>query len=107
MGLCAVTTVTANPGWPLWLLFVFATAFGTTAVGWNGVFLAEVARLAPAGQTGQATGGCMFFTFLGVVVSPPLFSLVLSAGGTYAVAYAIFGAPALLAGAWLLCVRRR
>jgi predicted MFS family arabinose efflux permease len=107
MGLCAVTTLTAGPGWPLWLLFVFATMFGTTAVGWNGVFLAEVARLAPAGQTGQATGGCMFFTFLGVVVSPPLFSLVLSAGGTYAVAYAIFGAPALLAGAWLLCVRRR
>ena len=106
MGLCALSSLTAGPQWPLWLLFVYATVFGTTAVGWNGVFLAEVARLAPPGQTGQATGGCMFFTFLGVVVSPPLFSLVLGAGGSYAVAYAIFGAPALLAGAWLLCVRR-
>ena len=107
MGLCAITTLAATPAWPLPLLFVFATVFGTTAVGWNGVFLAEVARLAPAGQTGQATGGCMFFTFLGVVVSPPLFSLVVSAGGTYAIAYAVFGVPAFLTGAWLLAVRSR
>ena len=105
MGLCAVTTLTAGPAWPLPLLFLFAIVFGATAVGWNGVFLAEVARIAPAGQTGQATGGCMFFTFLGVVVSPPLFSQALSFGGSYAGAYAVFGVPALLAGMWLLTVR--
>lgn len=106
MGLCALTTVWASPAWPLWLLFVFATVFGTTAVGWNGVFLAEVARLAPPGKTGEATGGCMFFTFFGVVVSPPLFSQALAFGGSYAGAYAVFGVPALLTGLWLLMVRR-
>ena len=106
MGLCSVATLMASPGWPLPLLFLYVTAFGTTAVGWNGVFLAEVARLAPPGQTSQATGGCMFFTFLGVVVSPPLFSQALSFGGSYAGAYALFGVPALLAGAWLLLRHR-
>ncbi|MBS0338071.1 MAG: MFS transporter [Proteobacteria bacterium] len=107
MGLCAISALAASPAWPLPLLFLFVTAFGTTAVGWNGVFLAEVARLAPPGKTSQATGGCMFFTFLGVVVSPPLYSQVLALGGTYAQAYAIFGVAALLAGAWLLLVRRQ
>ena len=107
MGLCALTPLAASPAWPLPLLFLFAVAFGATAVGWNGVFLAEVAHIAPPGQTSQATGGCMFFTFLGVVVSPPLFSQALAFGGSYAGAYAVFGVPALLAGAWLLAVRAK
>lgn len=106
MGVAALTTLTASPAWPLPLLFFFAAMFGATAVGWNGVFLAEVARLAPPGQASQATGGCMFFTFLGVVVSPPIFSQALSLGYSYAAAFAIFGVPALLVGAWLLLVKR-
>lgn len=107
MGISALVTIAATPAWPLPLLFAFAAVFGATAVGWNGVFLAEVARIAPPGQTSQATGGCMFFTFFGVVVSPPLFSLALSFGGSYAGAYAIFGLPALAAGLWMLLVRRK
>ncbi len=106
MGLSALVTVFATPAWPLPLLFFYAAVFGATAVGWNGVFLAEVARIAPAGQISQATGGCMFFTFLGVVVSPPLFSQALAIGGSYAGAYAVFGVPALFAGLWLLAARR-
>ena len=53
----AIATLAAGPGWPPWLLFVFAAVFGATAVGWNGVFLAEVARLAPQDRIGEATGG--------------------------------------------------
>lgn len=101
MGLSAAVTLLASPAWPLWLLFVFASVFGATAVGWNGVFLAEVARIAP-GKVSEATGACLFFTYFGVVVSPPLFSWALSWGGSYAGAYAIFGLPALAIGAWLL-----
>ncbi len=106
MGMSALGTLAASPAWPLPLLFLFASLFGATAVGWNGVFLAEVARRAAQGQTSQATGACMFFTFLGVVVSPPIYTLALSVSGSYAAAYAVFGAPALLAGAWLLFARR-
>ncbi len=57
--------------------------FGATAVGWNGVFLAEVARLAPDDQAGRATGGVLFFTFFGVVAAPPLFGVVASLTGSY------------------------
>jgi MFS family permease len=105
MGASAIATLAAGPDWPRWLLFVFASIFGATAVGWNGVFLAEVARITPQGQVSQATGGCLFFTFLGVVVTPPLFNLALALGGSYSVAYALLGLPGLVVGARLLLRR--
>lgn len=105
MGLSAIATLASGPGWPQWALFLFASVFGATAVGWNGVYLAEVARLAPAGRVGEATGGCLFFTFLGVVVTPPAFNAALALSANYAAAYAVFGVPALVIGAWLLVAR--
>jgi MFS family permease len=47
MGVTALAALAAGPGWPLWVLFGFALALGASAVGWNGVFLAELTRLAP------------------------------------------------------------
>jgi len=102
MGASALTALAAGPGWPTWLLLVYASAFGATAVGWNGVFLAEIARIAPPGRTSDATGGCLFFTFLGVVITPPIFNAVLAFAGTYSVAYAVFAVPALTVGIWML-----
>jgi MFS family permease len=105
MGISALAALAAGPAWPTWLLFVYASAFGATAVGWNGVFLAEVARLAPEGRAGEATGGALFFTFLGVVVTPLLFNATLALAGSYAVAYSLFAAPSLAVGVWLLAGR--
>jgi MFS family permease len=102
MGVSALLALAAGPGWPMWLLLIYASAFGATAVGWNGVFLAEVARLAPEGRASAATGGALFFTFLGVVVTPPLFNAVLALAGSYSVAYSVFAAPALAVGIWML-----
>ena len=102
MGISALVALAAGPDWPRWLLFVYASVFGATAVGWNGVYLAEVARLAPEGRASAATGGALFFTFLGVVVTPPLFNAVLALAGSYAVAYSVFAVPSLAVGIWLL-----
>lgn len=106
MGASAIATLAAGPGWPVPVVFGFAAVFGATAVGWNGVFLAEIARIAPSGQVSQATGGCLFFTFLGVVVTPPAFNGLLGLGASYSIAYAVLGAPALVIGAWLLAAPR-
>ena len=102
MGISALAALAADPDWPRWLLFGYAAIFGATAVGWNGVWLAEIARLAPSGRTSEATGGCLFFTFLGVVITPPSFNVVLHLTGGYPVAYAVFAVPALAVGGWLL-----
>lgn len=55
------------------VLAVLAAVLGATAIGWNGVFLGELARLAPAGKVASVTGGAMFFTYIGVVLGPPAF----------------------------------
>ena len=102
MGVSALLALAASPTWPAWLLLLYASVFGATAVGWNGVFLAEIARIAPQGRTSEATGGCLFFTFLGVVVTPPIFNAVLALAGGYPAAYAVFAAPALAVGIWML-----
>ena len=72
------------------LMFVF----GASASGWNGVYLAEVARQAPPGAVGKATSGTLACTFLGVIVGAPLFGLIVSGPGGFAIA---FGMQAVLA----------
>ena len=65
-----------------WIIFVFAI-FGATAIGWNGVYLAEVARRAPEGKSGSVTGGTLAVTYLGVVLGPPAIGLVSQATGGF------------------------
>lgn len=78
------------------LVLAAVVIYGGTAIGWNGVFLAAVARLAPSGQAGVATGGTLAFTYLGVVVGPPLFGAIASLGADYSLAFAATAAPLLL-----------
>jgi MFS family permease len=88
----ALAAALFSPQWPLAAIFAVAIVLGATAIGWNGVYLGEVARLAPAGLAGQATGGCLFFTFVGVVVIPFLFGWLQRATGSYAACFAAAGA---------------
>src|SRR5690606_28032929 len=87
------------------LVIVVLSLFGSSAVGWNGVYLAEVARQAPPGQAGMATGGTLAMTFFGVVVGPPLFGLIASISGSYSLAYATLIVPAGVC-LWLLISNR-
>ncbi|MEY3610842.1 MAG: Hexuronate transporter [Pseudomonadota bacterium] len=65
------------------VVIVILVGFGASAIGWNGVYLAEVARRAPPGMASMATGGTLAFTFLGVVVGPPMFGALSGLFGTY------------------------
>jgi MFS family permease len=55
--------------------YVLAGAFGLTASGWNGVFLAEVARLAPQDRIGETTGAVLTASYAGLLVTPVLISI--------------------------------
>lgn len=85
----------------VWLLLV-CFCLGGSAIGWNGVYLANVARVAPAGKAGVATGGTLFFTFAGAIFLPLAFGFIHGAFGQY---FESFYATATLCAAiaiWLL-----
>jgi MFS family permease len=96
---------------PVVVVMVLAAIYGASGIGWNGVFLAEVARRAPPGMISQATGGTLLFTYFGVFVGQPLFSSIAVATGSdglgnYALAYATLVVPAAICAWWLLRQRR-
>lgn len=101
----ATASLSSNASTPL--LWLVLAVFGASAIGWNGVYLAEVARQAPAGKASMATAGTLSFTFLGVVLGPPLFGALSGAFGTYRAGYAALAVPTLLCGAVLLWSVRR
>jgi MFS-type transporter involved in bile tolerance (Atg22 family) len=55
--------------------YVLAAAFGLTASGWNGVFLAEVARLAPQDRIAETTGAVLTASYAGLLVTPAFISI--------------------------------
>jgi MFS family permease len=96
-GLCSLATAAWPATLPVWPLFAVLAVFGATAIGWNGIMLAEVARLAPRGNAGAITGAASFITFGGVVVGPALFSLLAQVSGSYRAGFAAIGLGSLLA----------
>lgn len=101
MAITAGTLACAAPSWPMPILLVLATAFGLTASGWNGVFLAEVARLAPTGRVAEATGAVLTASYAGLLVGPTLIAAI-AKYGTLSASYAVLAAAALVAGLSLL-----
>jgi MFS family permease len=83
MTVSALATALLQSWMPAALVSLVLVVFGASAIGWNGVYLAEVARQAPAGQASLATGGTLAFTFFGVVIGPPIFGAVSAWTGTY------------------------
>jgi hypothetical protein len=105
-GACGAGMALADARWPHALIVVLVAAFGATAIGWNGVQLAEVARLAPPGSAGKVTGASGFVTFSGVVIGPPSFALLATLTGSYRVAFAAFAALSIAAALGLVAGRR-
>ena len=82
-----VAATAFSDAWPIAGLAAGCAALGLTAVGWNGVYLAEVARAVPIDKVGPATGGIMMFTFVGVVTGPTAFGAIVATTGSYAAAF--------------------
>jgi cyanate permease len=97
----ALATAAVAPGWPGWAIALAGAVFGFSSIGWNGVFMAVIARQAPR-DIGAATGGSLFFTYAGVVIVPALFAqLHERAGLSYAAGFALL---ALLTAAGMGCL---
>ena len=75
---------------PIALVYVLLVTMGMTAIGWNGVFLAEIARLAPTGLIGSATGGAMVITYAGVMIGPAAMASIYGYAGSYTLTFGLF-----------------
>ena len=91
-----VLMASIKPDWPTSVLFAVAGLIGLTAATWNGLFLAEIARVVPPDQVGQATAGSTFFTFVAYMATPPAFALAIHLTD-YQVAFFLAGVAAFLA----------
>ena len=70
-------------------------------MSWNGVYLTEVARLAPEGRVGEATAASTLLTFLGYVAAPAAFTVMIPLLGGYGRCFAALALLPLIA-AWVL-----
>lgn len=67
-----------------WLLaFPLAILSGFTAASWNGIFLAEVARVSPPDRVAEASSGAILLCFLGYLTAPTAFAWAVGATGSW------------------------
>jgi MFS-type transporter involved in bile tolerance (Atg22 family) len=85
--------------------FAVATVFGLTASGWNGVFLSEIARLAPQDRIGETTGAVLTASYAGLLAAPALVSAI-DAVASLGAAYFALGCLALCGTAALVWGRK-
>ena len=107
MALCGLAAASFTASWPFAAVLAVCAVYGASAVGWNGVFLAEVAQLAPEGRVAIITGGTQFYTFGGVLVGPPVFGATVSATGSYAAGFVLVAILPMAIGIRILLSRRR
>lgn len=94
----ALAAVAMSSAWPYAAVVGLAVAFGSTATAWQGVYLAEVAREAPADKVADATSGGMAVTFFCALIGPGAFSALNEATGYDATGFIVVGAITFVFG---------
>ena len=107
MGLACMAIGLVDAGWQRPAVWAVAFIYGLTGIGYQGVLLAEIARIAPPGMAGVVTGGAVFFAYLGMITFPGSFGLILALTGSYQTAFVILGAVPIMVGAMLFRSVRR
>jgi MFS family permease len=96
-GAAAVTLFVLLPplgfGWTALLGLVA----GSLVASWNGIYQAEVSRLSPAGRIAEATAGSTTLCFLGYLIPPGIFAVLVTLTGSWLL-------PQLLAAGQLVVV---
>lgn len=105
--LTSVAFAFMTPEWPWWSLALLAAIAGVTVSSWNGLMLAEVAAAVPLPKVAEATAGTTLLVFLGYIIGPVGFALVLDATGSYRAAFLTIAVVTAVSGAVLLAAVRR
>ncbi len=98
----AVCLMVTMGGEARWILYASAALVGFTAVGWNGVHIAELARVAPLHLVSSVTSASSLFGFAGSVCGPLIFMVLVGWAGGYETAFHVMAAQ--LAGLGVICL---
>jgi len=93
-------------GWSMAAACALFFVIGSTASGWNGAFLAEVARLTPRMAISRMTGGSLAYVNVFKMVGPIIFTNIYLATGSYALTFALLSVPAGIGLACVVAARR-
>lgn len=94
-----------GPETPRLLLLGTLAVAGVSAIGWNGINMTFVAELAGRQASATAAGLNLTASYLGIMIFPPLFGLLVDRSGAYTTAFQM-GAAASLASLVLLVLIR-
>lgn len=97
---CSAMLAMASASWPVEALVALTAVAGVAVSSWNGVQLAEVARLSGRGDIHFTTSGATAVIFLGYILGPSAFAAMIAGTGSYDVGYLAVAAAGLM-GAWL------
>lgn len=95
-GATSLALALATPAWPFWTWCLLAGIAGVTVTSWNGLQLAEIARAAPRNLIAETTAGATIVVFMGYVVGPSAFALLVAATGRFDVGYFVVAAFSVL-----------
>ena len=87
----------AGPDTPRAVLLLTLAVAGVSAIGWNGINMTFVAEIAGRQASATAAGVNLTASYLGIMVGPPLFGLLVDWTGTYTAAFQVGGTASLLA----------
>lgn len=90
-----------------WALYGCAALAGFTAIGWNGVHMAELARVAPLHLVSDVTSAASLFGFFGSICGPLAFTMIVSWSGSYDLAFLIMAAQLTCCGSVSVAILRR
>jgi sugar phosphate permease len=94
-----------GPGTPLAVIMATLAVAGVSSVGWNGINMTFVAELAGRQASATAAGMNLTASYLGIMILPPLFGLLVDVTGAYTSAFQV-GAAASLASMVLVALIR-
>ena len=92
----------ATEHWSWSSMVALSTLLGATAVGWNGIYLAEIPRQVAQEDVSSATSGTVAFSFFGIVVGPASFAAIVAWSDSYLLPFGMFNAVVLASVVYLL-----
>lgn len=95
-----------TPAWPKGLVAALLGLLSLSSLGWNGVYLAEITHLAPPRRIADAAGGCLVFTYGGVLLGLPTVTALHGLLGHYTTVFVVLAGVSAL-GLWLIRQARK